>query len=129
MLRSEFVEELGANVAVIGLARKRLEEIWIPGMDFPVILSRTSRRCGCSSIFAMSPTALPSRSTVKRAAAMTRSALDDIAGLGPAKQAALLKHFKSVARIKAASIVDLQAVAGIGPTLATTIYSLCRKLG
>ncbi|WP_114949932.1 excinuclease ABC subunit UvrC [Trueperella pyogenes] len=117
------VEELGANVAVIGLA-KRLEEIWIPGMDFPVILSRTSPALRLlqhlrdeSHRFAIT------FHRKKRAAAMTRSALDDIAGLGPAKQAALLKHFKSVARIKAASIVDLQAVAGIGPALATTIYT------
>ncbi|MEW6878832.1 excinuclease ABC subunit UvrC [Trueperella pyogenes] len=117
------VEELGADVAVIGLA-KRLEEIWIPGMDFPVILSRTSPALRLlqhlrdeSHRFAIT------FHRKKRAAAMTRSALDDIAGLGPAKQAALLKHFKSVARIKTASIADLQAVAGIGPALATTIYT------
>ncbi|MGV4328134.1 excinuclease ABC subunit UvrC [Trueperella pyogenes] len=117
------VEELGADVAVIGLA-KRLEEIWIPGMDFPVILSRTSPALRLlqhlrdeSHRFAIT------FHRKKRAAAMTRSALDDIAGLGPAKQTALLKHFKSVARIKAASIADLQAVAGIGPALATTIYT------
>ncbi|QTG74612.1 excinuclease ABC subunit UvrC [Trueperella pecoris] len=115
------VEELGAHVQIIGLA-KRLEEVWVPGEPFPLILSRSSPALRLlqhlrdeSHRFAIT------FHRKKRSRAMTRSALDEIAGLGPAKQAALIKHFKSVACIKAASEEELQAAPGIGPALARTI--------
>lgn len=117
------VDELGADVTVVGLA-KRLEEIWIPGEEFPIILSRQSPALRLlqhlrdeSHRFAIT------FHRKRRSASMTRSALDEIPGLGPAKQAALLKHFKSVARIKAASAEDLQAVSGIGPAMAGAIVA------
>lgn len=117
------VDELGADVTVVGLA-KRLEEIWIPGEEFPIILSRQSPALRLlqhlrdeSHRFAIT------FHRQRRSASMTRSALDEIPGLGPAKQAALLKHFKSVARIKAASAEDLQAVSGIGPAMAGAIVA------
>lgn len=115
------VDELGADVNVIGLA-KRLEEIWLPGEQFPIILSRSSPALRLvqhlrdeSHRFAIS------FHRKKRSKAMTRSALDEIPGLGPAKQTALLRYFKSVARIKKASVEDLQEVPGIGPAIALTI--------
>lgn len=52
---------------------------------------------------------------------MTASALDEIAGLGPAKRKALLKHFGSVKKIRGASVEELVGVQGIGPALAATI--------
>ncbi|MDP9805492.1 excinuclease ABC subunit C [Trueperella bonasi] len=116
------IDELEADVMVIGLA-KRLEEIWLPGESFPIILSRSSPALRLlqhlrdeSHRFAIS------FHRKKRSKAMTRSALDEIAGLGPAKQTALLKHFKSVARIQRADIAQLQEVPGIGPALAQTIH-------
>ena len=54
---------------------------------------------------------------------MTRSALDDIPGLGPARQKALLTHFGSLKRIRAASAADLAAVKGVGPALAEAIVA------
>lgn len=115
------VDELGADLRVIGLA-KRLEEIWVPGVEFPVILSRSSPALRLlqflrdeSHRFAIT------FHRKKRSSSMTRSALDDIPGLGPAKQKALLKHFGSLARIKKASPDDLQQVPGIGPAMARTI--------
>ena len=57
----------------------------------------------------------------KRGQAMTRSALDSIPGLGPAKQKALLKSFGSVAKIREATAEELCAVPGIGPAMAEVI--------
>jgi excinuclease ABC subunit C len=57
----------------------------------------------------------------RRSKAMTSSALDGIPGLGETKRKALLRHFGSVKKIRAASAEELQAVSGIGPALATTI--------
>jgi excinuclease ABC subunit C len=57
----------------------------------------------------------------KRGKSMTESVLDGIAGLGPSKRKALLKHFGSVKKLKAASTAELLEVPGIGPALAETI--------
>ena len=62
-------------------------------------------------------------SRARRSAAMTRSALDDVPGLGPARQAALLKEFGSVKRLRAATAERIASVRGIGPTLAATILT------
>ncbi len=43
------------------------------------------------------------------------SALDDVPGLGPARRAALLRHFGSVRKLRAASAEEIAAVRGIGP--------------
>lgn len=116
------LDALGIDIAVVGLA-KRLEEVWIPGEEFPLILARTSPGLYLlqhlrdeSHRFAITA------HRKKRSRAMTRSVLDDIAGLGPARQRALLRAFGSVAKIRKASIDDLGAVEGIGPSLARTIY-------
>ncbi|WP_216402603.1 excinuclease ABC subunit UvrC [Arcanobacterium phocae] len=121
------VDELGADVMIIGLA-KRLEEIWIPGEEFPVILSRSSPALRLlqylrdeSHRFAIT------FHRKKRSKAMTRSALDDVPGLGPAKQKALLKHFGSLAKIKAASREELLRAPGIGPALADALTSQLAK--
>jgi excinuclease ABC subunit C len=105
----------------VGLA-KRLEEVWVPGQDFPVILPRNSE--GLYLLQRVRDEA--HRFAIafhrqRRSKAMTSSALDGIPGLGETKRKALLRHFGSVKRIRAASPVDLQAVSGIGPALAATI--------
>ncbi len=115
------VDDLGAEVQVIGLA-KRLEEVWLAGDDVPIIFPRASPALRLlqqlrdeSHRFAIT------FHRKKRGKAMTRSALDNVPGLGPAKQKALLKAFGSVARIRAASEEELRAVKGVGPSLATAI--------
>ena len=109
------------DVAVVGLA-KRLEEVWVPGRDFPVILPRTSE--GLYLLQRVRDEAHRFAITFhrqRRSKAMTSSALDGIPGLGEAKRKALLRHFGSVKKVRAASVDELQAVSGIGPALAATI--------
>jgi excinuclease ABC subunit C len=53
---------------------------------------------------------------------MTASELDRVPGLGQVKRTALVKKFRSLRAIKAATVDELQAVAGIGPTLAMQIH-------
>lgn len=115
------IDELGSNVCVIGLA-KRLEEVWLANDPFPIIFPRSSPALRLlqqvrdeSHRFAIT------FHRKKRSASMTRSALDRIDGLGPAKQKALLKAFGSVAKIRAATEQELCEVSGIGPALAAKI--------
>ena len=117
------LDELGIDVPLIGLA-KRLEEVWVPGEEFPVILPRTSPALYLlqhlrdeSHRFAIT------HHRKKRSAGMTRSVLDGIPGLGPARQAALLREFGSVTRIRQADVDDITRVKGIGPALAGTILA------
>jgi excinuclease ABC subunit C len=114
--------ELGIDdVAVCGLA-KRLEEVWLPGEEYPVILPRSSeglyllqRVRDEAHRFAIA------YHRQKRGKAATTSALDDVPGLGPARRKTLLKHFGSVRKLSAASIEEIAAVPGIGSRLAATI--------
>ena len=106
----------------MGLA-KRLEEVWIPGDDFPLILPRTSEALYLlqylrdeSHRFAIT------KHRKRRSKAQRRSVLDSIPGLGPARQGALLKHFGSVKRIRQASVEEIAAVKGVGVSLAETIH-------
>ena len=109
------------DVFVIGLA-KRLEEVWLPEGDFPVILPRASeglfllqRIRDEAHRFALA------YHRQKRGKSMTVSVLDEVPGLGPAKRRALLKHFGSVRKLRSASVEELQTVQGVGPALAATI--------
>jgi excinuclease ABC subunit C len=121
---SRALADLGiTDIYVVGLA-KRLEEVWLPDDEFPVILPRSSeglyllqRIRDEAHRFAIS------YHRQKRGKSMTVSILDEIQGLGPAKSKALLKHFGSAKRLKAAGVEALQQVPGIGPALAVSIRS------
>jgi excinuclease ABC subunit C len=114
--------ELGIDdVAVCGLA-KRLEEVWPPGEEYPIILPRSSE--GLYLLQRVRDEAHRFAITYhrqKRGKAATTSALDDVPGLGPARRKALLKHFGSVRKLTAASVEEIAAVPGIGPRLAATV--------
>ncbi|WP_420733514.1 excinuclease ABC subunit UvrC [Brevibacterium luteolum] len=117
------LHDLGiTDISVVGLA-KRLEEVWVPGDEFPVILPR-----GSEGLFMLQRIRDEAHRFAiryhqqKRTKAQRSSALDGIPGLGAAKQKALLKHFGSVKRIRAAAVDDLTAAPGIGPALAEKIH-------
>ena len=116
--------ELGIDdVALVGLA-KRLEEVWLPGQPFPVILPRTSE--GLYLLQRVRDEAHRFAITFhrqRRSKAMTTSVLDAIPGLGDTRRKALLRHFGSVKRIKEASIEQIREVPGIGAALAGTIHA------
>jgi excinuclease ABC subunit C len=118
------LDELGIEeVALVGLA-KRLEEVWLPGLDHPVILPRTSE--GLYLLQRLRDEAHRFAITFhrqRRSKAMTTSQLDGIPGLGASRQKALLRHFGSVKRLRQASADDLVAVPGIGPSLASAIVT------
>jgi excinuclease ABC subunit C len=121
------LEELGIDdVAVCGLA-KRLEEVWLPGEDAPVILPRSSE--GLYLLQRVRDEAHRFAITyhrAKRSKALAVSQLDDVPGLGPARRATLLRRFGSVRRIAAATPAELALVPGIGPHLADAVAAALR---
>jgi excinuclease ABC subunit C len=116
------------DVSVCGLA-KRLEEVWLPGQEYPVIMSRTSE--GLYLLQRVRDEAHRFAITyhrAKRGKAVTTSALDSVSGLGPARRAALLKAFGSVKAVSAATPDEIKAaVPGIGPKLAETVVAALHK--
>ncbi|SED23955.1 Excinuclease ABC subunit C [Gordonia malaquae] len=116
------LEELGVtDVAIIGLA-KRLEEVWVPGDDEPVILPRNSE-----ALFLLQRVRDEAHRFAitfhrsKRSKRMTASALDGIPGLGATRRTALLTHFGSVANLKKATVDEISQVPGIGATTAQSV--------
>jgi excinuclease ABC subunit C len=124
------LDELGIDdVAVCGLA-KRLEEVWLPGEDAPVILSRTSE--GLYLLQRVRDEAHRFAITyhrAKRSKALTASELDGVPGLGPARRATLLRHFGSVRNVAAASAEEIAGLPGIGPGVATAVLAALHSGG
>jgi excinuclease ABC subunit C len=121
---SAALAELGIDdVALVGLA-KRLEEVWLPGDDYPTILPRTSE--GLYLLQRVRDEAHRFAITYhrqKRSKAMTVSALDNIPGLGATRRKALLARFGSLKRLRAASVEEITEVPGIGPQTAAAIVA------
>jgi excinuclease ABC subunit C len=118
------LEEVGVvDVAVCGLA-KRLEEVWLPGDDSPVILPRTSE--GLYLLQRVRDEAHRFAITYhrkKRSAALTVSELDGVPGLGQARRATLLRHFGSVRKLSAASVTEIADLPGFGQRTAEAVYA------
>lgn len=116
------LDELGIDdVAVCGLA-KRLEEVWLPGEDDPVVLPRSSE--GLYLLQRVRDEAHRFAITYqrsKRAASFKAGPLDAVAGLGDTRKRALLKHFGSLKRLRTATVEQLCEVPGIGRKTAETV--------
>jgi len=116
------LDELGIDdVAVCGLA-KRLEEVWLPEDDDPVVLPRTSE--GLYLLQRVRDEAHRFAITyqrTKRAKRFRSSPLDDVPGLGDTRKQALLKHFGSLKKLRSATIDQICEVPGIGRKTAETI--------
>lgn len=114
--------ELGiVDIPVCGLA-KRLEEVWLPDQEDPVILARSSE--GLYLLQRIRDEAHRFAIThhrSRRSKTMVESLLDDVPGLGEVRRKTLLKHFGSLKKLRAASVEELAQVPGIGPSTATAI--------
>ncbi|RFA21260.1 excinuclease ABC subunit UvrC [Subtercola boreus] len=113
------------GIFLAGLA-KRLEEIWLPDDDFPVILPR-----GSEALFLLQRIRdeahrfAITHQRIRRKRDIT-SVLSEIPGLGPARVKTLLKEFGSVSKLKEASPEQIAEVKGVGPALASTIHQQLR---
>ncbi|MGO1903402.1 MAG: excinuclease ABC subunit UvrC [Corynebacterium casei] len=120
-------DELGiVDVTLVGLA-KRLEEIWVPGDDEPVILPRNSQALYLlQQIRDEAHRFAITYHRQQRSKRMRASVLDSIPGLGPTRRTDLVKHFGSVKKLKEASEEQIAEVKGIGPKMASTIFEHLR---
>jgi excinuclease ABC subunit C len=109
------------DVALCGLA-KRLEEVWLPGEEYPLILPRASE--GLYLLQRVRDEAHRFAITHhrnRRSAAMVESVLDDVPGLGELRRKAVLKYFGSLRKLRQADVEQISEVPGIGLHTATAI--------
>ena len=116
------LDELGIDdVPVCGLA-KRLEEVWVPGQEDPVILARSSE--GLYLLQRIRDEAHRFAIThhrSRRSKSMVESVLDDVPGLGEVRRKTLLVHFGSLKKLRAATAEEIAEVPGIGARTAASI--------
>ncbi|GAA3548659.1 UvrABC system protein C [Aeromicrobium flavum] len=118
------MEALGVrDVALCGLA-KRLEEVWLPQDEDPVILPRTSE--GLYLLQRVRDEAHRFAIThhrQRRSKSMVESLLDPVPGLGETRRRALMRHFGSLKKLRAASVEEITDVPGIGLATAQSIVA------
>src|SRR4051812_5546347 len=116
------------GVTVISLA-KRIEEIFLPGERTPIVLSHDTpalqllqRARDEAHRFAIE------FHRGRRDKAMTRSVLDDLPGVGPARKRLLLSHFGTPERFLEATREELEAVPGVPGKVARDVYEYVNKI-
>nr|WP_246381965.1 excinuclease ABC subunit UvrC [Prauserella isguenensis] len=121
---ADVLAELGiTDVAVVGLA-KRLEEVWLPSDEEPVILPRTS-----DALYLLQRVRDEAHRFAiryhreKRGKRVQASELDDVPGLGQARKSALIKHFGSVKKLKQAGVDEIAQVPGFGKRTAEAVHT------
>jgi excinuclease ABC subunit C len=119
----EALRDLGVTGQPIISLAKKFEEVYRPGESRPVLLSRDS-----SALFVLQQIrdeahrfAITYHRNLRGKKA-TRSALDDIGGIGPKRKAALLKHFGSVSKIRQASVEEIASLPGFNAAVAEKVY-------
>ncbi|MDO7869538.1 excinuclease ABC subunit UvrC [Nocardioides jiangxiensis] len=112
---------LADEIPVVGLA-KRLEEVWLPDDEDPVIFARSSE--GLYLLQRIRDEAHRFAITHhrnRRSKSMVESVLDDVPGLGEVRRKVLMKHFGSLKKLRAATVEEIAVVPGIGPRTAEAI--------
>ncbi|MFD0632984.1 excinuclease ABC subunit UvrC [Catenulispora yoronensis] len=117
-----------SDVTLVGLA-KRLEEVWLPDDEDPILLPRSSE--GLYLLQRVRDEAHRfgiAFHRQKRSKSMVASALDDVPGLGEVRRKALLAHFGTLRKLRAASVEEISEVPGIGPATAQQIRGALAEL-
>ncbi len=110
------------EIALCGIA-KRLEEVWLPGEEYPVILPRTSEALYLLQRLRDEAHRFAITHQRKRRRRDIQSVLAEVPGLGDARIKALLRHFGSVAALKQAGPDEITELPGVGPKLAAAIHA------
>ncbi|MBQ7854287.1 MAG: excinuclease ABC subunit C [Muribaculaceae bacterium] len=118
----EVLDELGlrGKIAIIGIA-ERLEEIYFPGDSVPLYIDKNSESLKVIQHLRDEAHRFGiTHHRNRRSKSQVVSALDSIKGVGEKTRTTLLQHFKSLKRIREASLADITAV--IGPAKAQIVY-------
>ena len=121
--------ELDGEIELAALA-KQFEEVYRPGSSDPVRLRR-----GSDALYLLQRVRDEAHRFAitfhreRRGKRMTKSILDDIPGLGPARKARLVKEFGGVNAVRAASLEELLAPSWLPDSVGLAVYEGVRKAG
>ncbi|MDW4572348.1 excinuclease ABC subunit UvrC [Microbacterium sp. M3] len=110
------------EIALCGIA-KRLEEVWLPGEEYPVILPRTSEALYLLQRLRDEAHRFAITHQRRRRRRDIQSVLAEVPGLGEARIKALLRHFGSVSALRKATPEEITELPGVGPKLAAAIHA------
>jgi excinuclease ABC subunit C len=122
------MEERGVSGIPIAALAKRLEEVYVPGRPDPIQIPRTS-----DALYVLQHVRDEAHRFAigfhrqRRDAAVTRSVLDEIPGVGRGRKTALLKWFGSVDGLRKATVDEIRAVPGISRHVAEEIHRRLAK--
>jgi excinuclease ABC subunit C len=120
------LEELGLDIPVCGLAKSD-EEVFVPWDDTPIVLPS-----GSASLYLIKQVRDESHRFAitfhreLRDKAMTVGVLDEIPGVGPKRKKAIMRHFGSLKRLRAASPEQIAEVKGVPAQVAEDIWAELR---
>ncbi len=121
------MEEVGVRLPVCGLA-KRFELLIVPDREEPVALERSSQALYLVQRIRDEAHRFANAYRVMvQAKRQTKSVLDAVPGIGPKRRKALVKHFGSIARIKAAEVDELSAAPGMNRSVALSLHTYLRE--
>lgn len=120
------LDALGLDIPVCGLAKSD-EEVFVPWDDTPVVLPS-----GSASLYLIKQVRDESHRFAitfhreLRDKAMTVSILDEVAGIGPKRKRAIMRHFGSMKRLRAASAAEIAEVKGVPAEVAQELWQTLR---
>lgn len=116
------LEDSGVTDIAVATLAKRLEEVFVSGSDYPVILPRTSEELFLLQRIRDEAHRFAITAQRKKRSKSIASALLEIPGLGERRARLLLRKFGSIKRIKLASAEEIAALPGFGPKIAQLIH-------
>ena len=122
------MEDAGVEGIPVAALAKRLEEVYVPGRPDPIQIPRTS-----DALYVLQHIRDEAHRFAigyhrqRREAAMSRSLLDDVPGVGRTRKLTLMKWFGSVEAMSRATVDEIRAVPGIPRHLAEAIHRRLQK--
>lgn len=115
---------LRGKIAVIGIA-KRLEEIFFPGDSIPIYIDKRSPSLKLIQHLRNEAHRFSlAHHRARRSKSALKTSLTDVPGVGPKSAQTLLRHFKTIKAIKAASVEELSEV--VSKKIAQAVYQFYR---
>ena len=116
------LKDSGIDDIMVATLAKRLEEVFVSGSDYPVILPRTSEELFLLQRIRDEAHRFAIAAQREKRSKGIASQLVEIPGLGEQRARLLLRKFGSLKRIRLASVEEIASLPGFGPKIAQIVH-------